>query len=142
VRLLISHGGAGRSRHVRSADISPVIGLALAIGLALSAPPRLLAAEDEDFKVCADPNNMPFSNASGAGFENQLAELVAGELGKHVTYTWWAQRRGFVRNTLNAGRCDVVMGVPVDYELVETTRPYYRHHCVSQDAEAVTMIRP
>jgi mxaJ protein len=76
--------------------------------------------------VCADPNNLPFSNAARAGFENELAELVARELGKHLTYTWWAQRRGFVRNTLNAGRCDVVMGVPADYELVEATRPYYR----------------
>jgi quinoprotein dehydrogenase-associated probable ABC transporter substrate-binding protein len=120
MRQLTSLGGPARSRR----SISTVI--ALAVGLALSAPPCLLAAENDDFKVCADPNNLPFSNASGAGFENELAELVAGELRKHVTYTWWAQRRGFVRNTLNAGRCDVVMGVPVDYELVETTRPYYR----------------
>lgn len=120
MRSLNSLGRGGRSRHLGSAAV------ALVIGLALSAPASLVAAETDDFKVCADPNNLPFSNASGAGFENELAELVAGELGKHATYTWWAQRRGFVRNTLNAGRCDVVMGVPVDYELVETTRPYYR----------------
>jgi quinoprotein dehydrogenase-associated probable ABC transporter substrate-binding protein len=120
MRALNSLGGSWRSRHFGSAAI------ALAIGLALSAPASLIAAETDDLKVCADPNNLPFSNAAGAGFENQLAELVAGELGKHVTYTWWAQRRGFVRNTLNAGQCDVVMGVPVDYELVETTHPYYR----------------
>jgi quinoprotein dehydrogenase-associated probable ABC transporter substrate-binding protein len=120
MRALNSLGGSWRSRHFGSAAI------ALAIGLALSAPASLVASETDDLKVCADPNNLPFSNAAGAGFENQLAELVAGELGKHVTYTWWAQRRGFVRNTLNAGQCDVVMGVPVDYELVETTRPYYR----------------
>ncbi|HXD50613.1 MAG TPA: ABC transporter substrate-binding protein, partial [Burkholderiales bacterium] len=61
-------------------------------------------------RVCADPHNLPFSNDKGEGFENKLAELVAKELGKHVTYTWWAQRRGFVRNTLKAGRCDVIMG--------------------------------
>ncbi|WP_024511689.1 substrate-binding domain-containing protein [Bradyrhizobium sp. ARR65] len=109
-----------RSRHLGSAAV------ALVIALTLSAPPSLLAAENDDLKVCSDPNNLPFSNASGAGFENRLAQLVAAELGKHVTYTWWAQRRGFIRNTLNAGQCDVVMGVPVDYELVETTRPYYR----------------
>ena len=120
MRALNSPGGSWRSRHLGSAAV------AMMIGLALSAPPYLLAAETDDLKVCADPNNLPFSNAAGAGFENQLAELVAGELGKHVTYTWWAQRRGFVRSTLNAGKCDVVMGVPVDYELVETTRPYYR----------------
>ena len=120
MRALNSLGGSWRSRHFGSAAI------ALVIGLTLSAPASLVAAENDDFKVCADPNNLPFSNAAGAGFENKLAELVAGELGKHVTYTWWAQRRGFVRNTLNAGQCDVVMGVPADYELVETTRPYYR----------------
>jgi mxaJ protein len=100
--------------------------IALVIDSALSAPLPLVAAETDEFKVCADPNNLPFSNADGAGFENKLAELVAGELGKRVTYSWWAQRRGFVRSTLNAELCDAVMGVPVDYELVETTRPYYR----------------
>src|SRR5690606_27496085 len=77
-------------------------------------------------RVCADPNNLPFSNRAGEGFENRLAELVAGEMGATVRYTWWAQRRGFVRNTLRAHECDVVMGVPSSYELVFPTRPYYR----------------
>ncbi len=77
-------------------------------------------------RVCADPNNLPFSDANGKGLENKLAELVAREMGAKVAYTWWAQRRGFVRNTLKAGLCDVVMGVPAHYDLVETTRPYYR----------------
>ena len=79
------------------------------------------------FRVCADPNNLPFSNRAGAGFENKLAEFVAGEA-RHSTstYTWWAQRRGFIRNTLKAGDCDVVMGVPARLDMVETTRPYYR----------------
>jgi mxaJ protein len=103
-----------------------LVAIALVINAALSPPSPLVAAEKDELKVCADPNNLPFSNADGAGFENKLAELVAGELGKHVTYSWWAQRRGFVRSTLNAELCDVVMGVPVDYELVEATRPYYR----------------
>jgi quinoprotein dehydrogenase-associated probable ABC transporter substrate-binding protein len=76
-------------------------------------------------RVCADPNNLPFSNARGEGFENALAQLVAGDLGEAVSYTWWAQRRGFIRNTLNAGRCDVIMGVP-QLDMVATTRPYYR----------------
>jgi mxaJ protein len=77
-------------------------------------------------RVCADPNNMPFSNQADEGFENRLAELVAQRLGKTVAYTWWAQRRGFVRHTLKAGDCDVIMGVPAGYDMVETTRPYYR----------------
>jgi mxaJ protein len=79
-----------------------------------------------ELRICADPNNLPFSNAAQEGFENKLAEMIASHLGKTVSYTWWAQRRGFVRNTLKAGKCDVVMGVPAHYELVETTKPYYR----------------
>jgi mxaJ protein len=77
-------------------------------------------------RVCADPNNLPFSNERGEGFENRIAELIARDLGQHVEYTWFPQRRGFVRNTLNAGLCDVVLGVPAGYEMVTTTRPYYR----------------
>ncbi len=77
-------------------------------------------------RVCADPNNLPFSNRAEEGFENRLAELVAAELGRTVAYTWWPQRRGFVRNTLGAGTCDLVLGVPAGFELLETTRPYYR----------------
>ena len=101
--------------------------------LGLLAPAWTVAAEEAagkdaagEFRVCADPNNLPFSNDKGEGFENKLAELIAKELGKRVTYFWWAQRRGFVRNTLKAGRCDVIMGVPAQLELVATTRPYYR----------------
>src|SRR4051812_46291930 len=83
-------------------------------------------AEPEALRVCADPNNLPFSNRAGEGFENKLAEMVAQRLGKAVVYAWWAQRRGFIRHTLNAGDCDLVMGVPAQYDLVETTQPYYR----------------
>ena len=77
-------------------------------------------------RVCADPNNMPFTNRAGEGFENRLAELVAAEMHADLQYTWWAQRRGFIRNTLKAGSCDVVMGVPTSFEMVAATRPYYR----------------
>jgi len=80
--------------------------------------------------VCADPNNLPFSNQRGEGFENRLAELIARELKTSVSYVWWAQRRGFIRNTLAAGQCDVVMGVPSDLPSVLTTRPYYRSRYV------------
>jgi mxaJ protein len=77
-------------------------------------------------RVCADPNNLPFSNRARAGFENRLAALLAADLGAELRYAWWPQRRGFVRETLGAGRCDVVMGVPATYDRVLATRPYYR----------------
>lgn len=77
-------------------------------------------------KVCSDPNNLPFSNRAGEGFENRIAELIARDLNARVEYTWFAQRRGFVRNTLRAGLCDVILGVPARFDPVETTRPYYR----------------
>lgn len=76
--------------------------------------------------VCADPNNLPFSNQAGQGFENALAELVAKDLGVSLRYVWWAQRRGFVRNTLKEAKCDLWPGVAAGLERVLTTRPYYR----------------
>jgi mxaJ protein len=93
----------------------------LALVLAAQSPAR-----EPALRVCADPNNLPFSNARGEGFENKLAALIGQELGLPVRYTWWAQRRGFLRNTLEAHACDVVMGVPVELHLVRATRPYYR----------------
>jgi mxaJ protein len=93
-------------------------------------------------RVCADPNNLPFSNAKGEGFENKLAELLARELGATVEYTWWAQRRGFFRNTVNAGLCDLVPGVPTRLEMVAATRPYYRSSYVFvQRRDARTRVR-
>jgi mxaJ protein len=77
-------------------------------------------------RVCADPNNLPFTNDRLEGFENRLAALLARDLGATVEYTWWAQRRGFLRNTLNAGLCDVVMGLPWHMDGAATTQPYYR----------------
>jgi len=77
-------------------------------------------------RVCADPNNLPFTNRRLQGFENELAALVARDMVATVRYTWWAERRGFIRNTLNAGLCDVVMGVPSSFDLARVTRPYYR----------------
>jgi mxaJ protein len=88
--------------------------------------PAPAAAPRRVLRVCADPNNLPFSDRHGAGFENQLAELMARELRVEPVYTWWAQRRGFLRSTLGADRCDVVMGVPVGTERYALTRPYYR----------------
>ena len=77
-------------------------------------------------RVCADPNNLPFSNRNGEGFENKIAELLAREMNVRLEYTWWPQRRGFFRNTLKAGLCDVVIGVPSSLEMALTTAPYYR----------------
>ena len=85
-----------------------------------------IPASTTALRVCADPNNLPFSNKSEEGFENKIADLIAGELKVPVEYTWWAQRRGFFRSTLRSGLCDVVIGVPASFELAATTRPYYR----------------
>ena len=79
-----------------------------------------------ELRVCADPNNLPFSNEAGEGFENKIVSLIAQELGAEVRYTWWAQRRGFLRNTLKAEICDLVPGLPANLEGVRTTAPYYR----------------
>jgi quinoprotein dehydrogenase-associated probable ABC transporter substrate-binding protein len=84
------------------------------------------AKPSRELRVCADPNNLPFSNQRREGFENRLADLIAGELGDTVRYTWQPQRRGFLRNTLNAQACDVVMGMPQGSDRVLTTNPYYR----------------
>jgi mxaJ protein len=92
----------------------------------LASPLAARAADARELRVCADPNNMPFSNADGQGFENKIAQIVAGELGAKLSYTWWAQRRGFVRNTLKAGLCDLVPGTPANLEMLRTTTPYYR----------------
>jgi mxaJ protein len=93
-------------------------------------PPARGAGATPRFRVCADPDNLPFSNRKLEGFENKLAELIAKDFGTTPSYTWWGQRQGFIRNTMNAtleeGRCEIVMGVPVNYDLVQTTKPYYR----------------
>jgi quinoprotein dehydrogenase-associated probable ABC transporter substrate-binding protein len=77
-------------------------------------------------RVCADPHNMPFSNEGGEGFENKVADLVARKIDKSIAYTWYPQSVGFIRNTLNAHRCDVIMGFPQGGELAQSTNPYYR----------------
>ena len=77
-------------------------------------------------RVCADPNNLPFSNNQMQGFENQIASLIAKDLGMQLTYFWFPQREAFFRKTLNAGVCDVVMGVPSGFDEAAGTHPYYR----------------
>ncbi|HWJ17795.1 MAG TPA: substrate-binding domain-containing protein, partial [Geobacterales bacterium] len=78
------------------------------------------------FRVCADPRNLPFSNEAGEGFENKLAELFAEKLDKKVAYAWYPGATGFVRNTLNAHKCDVIMGFPQGSDIAQVTNPYYR----------------
>src|SRR5690348_5078165 len=88
--------------------------------LALCVP---LCAQTKTLRVCADPNNLPYSNQEQQGFENALAKLVADDLGMNVTYVWEPQRSKFFRKTLNAGVCDVVMEVPPGLESVAVTKP-------------------
>jgi mxaJ protein len=82
-------------------------------------------ATGEGLRVCADPNALPYSNARGEGFENALSELLGKELEREVSYVWWPQRRGFLRQ-LRENRCNAVMGVPADLDRVLTSDPYYR----------------
>lgn len=114
-------------------------GRALLTGAALLLLPWVALCQpagpgaDRVLRVCEDPNNLPFSNRAGEGFENKIAELLAAELGWKLEYTWFPQRMGFIRNTLRGRepdsdrfKCDLVLGVPVGFELAATTKPYYR----------------
>lgn len=87
---------------------------------------HIAPAAARELRVCADQNNLPFSKSDGSGFENRIASIVAEELGARVQYTWHAQRRGFIRTTLNAGLCDVIMGIPSSNHMLKPTKPYYR----------------
>lgn len=101
-----------------------LLGLILPLGAGCSGEVR--AEPVRQLRVCADPNNLPYSNQSEEGFENKLARLLAREMNAEVSYTWWPQRRGFIRNTLGEDRCDVVMGIPSSMEMALATQPYYR----------------
>jgi quinoprotein dehydrogenase-associated probable ABC transporter substrate-binding protein len=111
--------------------------VALALIACVAAPARALAQEEDlegsielvdphVFRACADPRNLPFSNEAGEGFENKIAELFAQKLGKSLGYTFYPGATGFIRNTLNAHRCDVVMGIALGDDIVQPTNPYYR----------------
>ena len=83
------------------------------------------ALPHSELRVCADPNNLPFSNEKGEGFENKIAELLGRDMSLPVKYFWFPQIIGFVRNGLQAGRCDLVMGTVAGDEIMQTTTPYY-----------------
>jgi quinoprotein dehydrogenase-associated probable ABC transporter substrate-binding protein len=100
----------------------------MAVRVQAQAPGLGASAELVDpkaLRVCADPRSMPFSNEAHEGFEDKLADLFAQKLGKTVEYTYYPRSVGFVRNTLNMLKCDVVMGDAQGDDLVQTTNPYY-----------------
>jgi mxaJ protein len=103
-----------------------LIGLALLAGTGVACERARAATKLSELRVCSDPNNLPFSNEQQQGFENRIAEVVAHDLNAKLTYTWWAQHRGFVRNSLNARECDLLIGVPASFERTINTVPYYR----------------
>jgi len=109
----------------RATSLLPAVTAICAIACA-GGDARRAAPPVRTLRVCADPNNLPFSNQRGEGFENRIAELIARDRGAVLSYTWWAQRRGFFRSTLGEGRCDVVLGVPTTFERVLATSRYYR----------------
>ena len=94
----------------------------LAAALLLS----VICAHARELRVCADPHNLPFSNRRQQGFENKIAELVARDLHARLQYEWQRMGRGFVREYLGKSRCDLLVGIPVNYKAVLTTNPYYR----------------
>ena len=92
----------------------------------LAAIAAATAQAGDALRVCADPDNLPYSAQDESGFENRIARIVADAMGRDLAYYWFPDRRGFVRKTLGAGECDVVMGVPVAFERTLATPPYYR----------------
>jgi mxaJ protein len=116
----------------RSPDLSlfrsgaALVLLAVIAGTTIACDGARAATKVSELRVCSDPNNLPFSNQQQQGFENRIAELVAHDLNSRLTYTWWAQHRGYVRNSLNANQCDLLIGVPASFERTINTVPYYR----------------
>jgi mxaJ protein len=84
------------------------------------------AIRANDLRVCADPNNLPFSNEKGSGFENEIAKLVAHDLHRNLSFAWTPQRGEFLKKSINDGKCDLIVGVPSAIDDLETTIPYYR----------------
>jgi mxaJ protein len=106
-------------------EVTAAIGLAAQLASA-AATVKAEARAPAEFRVCADANNLPFSNRAKQGFENRLAQMISAALDKQAVFVWQPQRRGFIRRALDSGECDALMGVPTKLDRVETTRPYYR----------------
>src|SRR5918911_5041758 len=126
---LHSHSGI-RNSEVGSRNGRSLVGIAVLLAfvavLPISCAHHSEAKAVRELRVCADPNNLPFSNQRLEGFENKIAALIASELHAALSYDWRPQRRGFVRRTLNARRCDLIVDVPSTFDLVLPTKPYYR----------------
>ena len=103
-----------------------VLPAALALSVALAPSTGAVFAQSPELRVCGDPDNLPYSNERLEGFENRIAAVVAAELGATPVYAWWPHQRGLVRNTIDAGTCDVIFGVPEGLDFVLWTKPYYR----------------
>jgi mxaJ protein len=130
---------------------SPFLKLSVIV-MVLSACAAGQNAGTRELRVCADPDNLPFSSRDETGFENRIATIVATELGAHLTFIWQRMGRGFVREYLNKGQCDLLVGIPQNYRSVLTTTPYYRstyvfvtppsqHDVASLDSPALRNLR-
>ncbi len=108
----------------------PLLALASAAAGAQVPSPQPPAPPPPALRVCADPDNLPYSQQDGSGFENRIARLIAEDFGLPLEYAWLPDRRGFVRKTMGAGLCDLIVGVPVAFERTLNTRPYYRSRYV------------
>src|SRR4051794_654129 len=97
-----------------------------AFALLLLISQSVWAEDNLTLHIAADPNNLPFTNDRLEGFENKIADVIAQDLHAKIEYTWHAQRRGFFRKTMREGDCDVVLGVPQEFERTLPTTPYYR----------------
>ena len=99
---------------------------ALALVVACACAIGTVFTQSKSLRVCGDPDNLPFSNQKLEGFENKIAAVIAADLGATPEYAWWPHQRGLVRNTIDAGTCDVIFGVPEGLDFVLWTKPYYR----------------
>ncbi|HUB64687.1 MAG TPA: substrate-binding domain-containing protein [Methylocella sp.] len=108
------------------AVILPVFVIAAKVTAQTGEDGSIELVDPKVLRVCADPRDLPFSNEAGEGFENKIAELLAKKLGKTLAYEYYPGATGFVRNTLNAHHCDVIMGMPQGDDIVQGTNPYYR----------------
>ena len=120
----------------------PVFALLMLFGLPARAELDIELVSPTAFRVCADPANLPFSNDKGEGFENKIAEIFAQDLHRPLKYTWFPQTVGFVRNTLLALKCDVIIGVPSGAEMMISTTPYYRtgYMSVTRSADHIAAV--
>jgi mxaJ protein len=100
--------------------------LCVAAAAAAAQSPAPAEGERKALRVCADPDNLPYSHEDGSGFENRIAQLIAADFALPLEYAWLPDRRGFVRKTMGSGLCDLIVGVPVGFDRTLNTRPYYR----------------